>query len=338
MKNVFYILITVTLFIYGCESTVQNFHIEDPDPKLAVYTYAGLDSSLKVFVSRNMSLNETQGLYPQVDALVELYDGDELVSIPMVGKDSFFIDTSFNFKKNKNYTVQVSKDGYNSTESSFYVPDNPVVYSIDTTVSWYTQPGCPDCSAIPNVRFTIRFENPPETKDYFSIEIISSRIEYLWNNNSPSMEDPDTFLNKYRIYIETNAPYIKTVQSWESFYNVSQPSESYGNKFFFSDELLNDGENTLIIEADAYSIIDSYSEEEPQPFTVHFMKIDENLIEYAYSKGKNYMAEDSPFVEPVTIFSNVENGLGIVSGYSVYSKTYNADLISKLMPEEVFSF
>ncbi len=336
MKKLHYILITGALFFSGCESIIQDFPINDPSPKLAVYSFAGTDSSLKVYVSRNMNLNENFGLNPQTNALVELYKGTELLSSPKVDDFNFFTDTSFKFEQNSEYTLKVSNEGYPSTETNFYIPKKPIVYSIDTAIVWSSTPDCPECAIVPGLKITIRFENPPETIDYFSIDV--TRNSYVYDYYSPNMVDPDTIIYNYRLGIKSNAPYIKTVQSWDGYNNASQFTENDGERFFFSDELLEEGENTLIIEVETYSLANRFSEEDPQPLTVNFTKIDENLMEYANSKGKARLAEDSPFVEPVTIFSNVENGLGLVTGYSIYNKTFSTDSISKLIPEENFSY
>ena len=46
--------------------------------------------------------------------------------------------------------------------------------------------------------------------------------------------------------------------------------------------------------------------------------VSENYYQYHTSLARQEESKDRPFAEPVSVFSNIENGLGIFAGYSVY--------------------
>jgi hypothetical protein len=48
----------------------------------------------------------------------------------------------------------------------------------------------------------------------------------------------------------------------------------------------------------------------------YLKEITEDLYRYYYSYEEHLYAKDDPFSEPVTVFSNVNNGLGIVGAFA----------------------
>jgi len=81
-----------------------------------------------------------------------------------------------------------------------------------------------------------------------------------------------------------------------------------------------------------YSVNDTL----PGYFTVCFSKIDENLFNYAKSKGKNYDADGNPFVEPVSIYTNISQGLGLTTGASRTTKSFDKTGLQEITNDDEY--
>ena len=53
--------------------------------------------------------------------------------------------------------------------------------------------------------------------------------------------------------------------------------------------------------------------------TVYLNSLSKEFYKYALSFSEQIETGDNPFTEPVKVYSNIENGLGVFAGYS-YSK------------------
>jgi len=312
------------IFLTSCESNVENFEITPTDPRLVLLSYAYADSSAKLYVSRNISLDEPVKLYPVTNANCELFENNVSVGNFIIGNDDWYSAAGITFKEGSEYKYEVSADGYNSVTGNFYVPIKPEIISVDTQFVSEPQPNCPDCTPLNYFLFNIEFLDNSDTEDYYMVEFVCRYYEYVRDYFTEEIVD-SIFVRNLQMF--SNAPYIESVvhnsifSSGEYYYNPTQGEEASGHLFIFSDKYLNNGKNTLTLKIGAPHTEDA--KEEDFNVDLVFKSIDFNMYEYALSKGRNSLAEDNIFVEPVTIYSNIESGLGLVSGFSVFKQKFN---------------
>ncbi|MBN1119158.1 MAG: DUF4249 family protein [Bacteroidales bacterium] len=328
----------------SCESTLQNFDIKNPEPKLVLNTFLGADSIPVLHVSRNLKISKTLKKDSLVNAEVLLYNGTEIIGNLNYKSEGWFENSEIKLNQGQHYTFVVKYSDYPEARADYYIPNIPVVSSIDTQLLKITDPDCIGCGMEYVLQITIDFENNNNEDEYFSVEVTSvapdAGVMYFPGEGGiTDTENDDTIMFTRWAEMETQAPFIEAVLDWGDRYsNVSQQDGgSNGTKFYFSDELLNAGANRLILKINIYSLTSYYYDvAELKEFSVHFKKIDKHLLEYAKSKGRNGKAEDNPFVEPVSIYTNVENGLGIVSGFADYKASYGGELITEML-EQMYS-
>lgn len=320
--NIF--ILTGLIFLVSCESNVENFQITPTDPKLVLLSYAYADSSAKLYVSRNISLDEPVKLYPVTNANCELFENNVSVGNFIIGNDDWYSAAGITFKEGSEYKYEVSADGYNTVTGNFYVPIKPEIISVDTQFVSEPQPNCPDCKPLNYFRFDIEFLNNSDTEDYYMIEFDCRHYEYVRDYFTEEIVD-SIFVRNLQMF--SNAPYIESVvrnstfSSSEYYYNPTQGEEASGHSFIFSDKYLNNGKNTLTLKISAAFTEDAKEKDFNAELVIK--SIDFNMYEYALSKGRSSLAEDNIFVEPVTIYSNIEYGLGLVSGFSVFKQKFN---------------
>jgi hypothetical protein len=323
--------IYMLLVMTACESTLQNFDIHTPEPKLAAYSFAFADSTPRLFLSRNMNLSEDNELHVQKNAIVDLYEGNDLFGVLTLDTATdYYINANLHFRKDQYYRYVIKEDGYDDVEADFFIPDKPVVYSIDTQIVWSKPTDCYECSINAQLRIEIVFQDNTQTKDYYTAEVLNQYGYYANDPTDPRINDLIEY-SMGRVYSSTNAPFIETIQSGNSYHNSSEPEANYGDRYFFSDEYLEEGKNTLVFNIDVYDLNNYINDTLPGHFTVCFSKIDENLFNYAKSRGKNYNADENPFVEPVSIYTNVSQGLGLVSGACRVTKSFDKTGINEII-------
>ena len=62
-------------------------------------------------------------------------------------------------------------------------------------------------------------------------------------------------------------------------------------------------------------------ENEDTYIIVKLLTISQDIYRYIISHNLNEQVGGDPFAQPVQVYSNVENGLGLFSGYTVYTDT-----------------
>lgn len=67
-----------------------------------------------------------------------------------------------------------------------------------------------------------------------------------------------------------------------------------------------------------YSLLSFNNEERSSKLLGELRTVSESYYLYHTSLSRQIANKDRPFVEPISVFSNIENGLGIFSGYAVF--------------------
>jgi hypothetical protein len=320
MKKITFILL-ITMLILSCESLVEDFKIKSPKDKITLVGYAYADSIPAFYLTPNLALDDPALFPPIENAEVELFMNGETAGMLSLDDSGWFSTNNLTFMPGNNYRINASAAGYPDITADFEVPLIPEASLIDTNLIIEQYPDCPDCGKMYSLEYNISFNNLPEVDEYYSVEVVPAitLIESYYNS---------TF------YMSSNAPYIETTRvNGDDYTNRAAGEEAWGDGFYFSDKTLANGQNTLIFSVELsnmYDVTDGYG------LRLIFKKIDENMFEYARSKGRNSNASDNPFVQPVTIYSNIENGLGLVTGSSEIEIITDISEIVDLMNNEYY--
>jgi hypothetical protein len=300
-----------SVLLFSCESLVKDFEIKKPGDKITMVGYALADSLPSFYLTPNLGIDDSIYFPPIADANVELYMNGALVDALELNDSGWFSHASYTFIAGNDYSLRASASGYPTVMADFSVPAVPVMTVIDTNLIVEEYPDCPDCGKIYALEFQLEFLNQPASVEYYSVEVeqATSCVESEYNH----CEGITTYSNE--LNLTSNVPYIETARMYDdAYYNRNAGEESSGFEFYFSDRSLDDGQNRLIFRAD----LNAYEFSSTSNFwlILIFKKIDKPMFEYVQSKGRNANAGSNPFVQPVSIYSNVENGLGLVSGSS----------------------
>jgi hypothetical protein len=318
MKN--YFLFSIFSILASCESTVKNFNIKEPTPKLVAYSFAFPDSTPKIFISRNTKITKDLNYDPVENVHIKLYHGNELLST-LAKENDYYTNPSIQLQPNISYRYSIESEGFPSAEAAFYIPEKPLVNKIDSQLVKTRALGCHNCPEFLYLKLTVNFNDNSATKDYYSLQVVNKRPDY-------ENDETNGKLVLHRLRMESETPFIEISKKNGGIYSlIADDNVHSGERFFFSDQYFN-GKNEITL--DVYILRSNIPCSNVKPlseFIIHFSKIDQHFFEHVRSKGKFYDRENgnNPLAEAVSIYTNVSNGLGIVTGTNSYIKTFEVD-------------
>lgn len=307
MKNILLIILTA---LVSCESNIKDFDIKEPKPKLVAYSYAFPDSIPKIYLSRNYRVTQEITFEPVENAHIELYHQDDLLG-NLEQQNDYYSNPSILLEANKTYRFSLKKDGFPSAEASFFIPEKPLINKIDSQLIVSQIFDCISCPQSGYLKLTINFDDDSETKDYYSLQMLHNIPDYGNNGN-------------LRKEMESQSPFIEITENKGVYATQAKNKASFGQRFFFSDNYINGRSENLLIVRIALSQFPYNNSKPHSVLRVCFSKIDQHFFEHVKTKGKFYDSKNgiNPMTEAVSIYTNVSNGLGIVSGANTYVKTY----------------
>ncbi len=288
------LLVTAMLFS-GCVK-ILNDELKTKEVKMVLNAAISPDSMFTVNVSKTISIfdDESSENLPFIDsAKVQLFEnGNYLFDLQNIGA-GYYVDLLFYPRAGKEYRVNVSYDKFKPIEGKTTIPVVTPILNFDTLSNKNTDEyGGQHIQLIGE----ITYQDTPDKSNYYQL---SCKVSYLDANNN--------------IYTYDQA--IWPTEENDRFF------DGYNNgSLLWSDKITNGKEVSFkFVYYDTYEYQKkSNRAEESARFVFYFKSISKEY--YTYLKSMDVYFEtgggDNPFSEPVVIYSNVENGYGIIGGYS----------------------
>jgi len=281
---------------------VVDLDIPEHDRVLVVNSILTTDSIINASISHSVGAFDASSISYVNNATLEVYeDGvllgemNEEVSLSydsMEELDSIYV---YNFNQNpvagKIYSYEIAHPDYESVRAETTVPA-----AVKLNVNDVTLLSEQDYEKHYRVRFS--FNDGPEESFY--------RLRLRRNPNA-----------KYRFdEFESNDASIISSAGVQS-----DGGTFYGNEALFDDEMFNGTEKEISI--DFFDYMSLYYEDEDEEYEVQFIleltSVSESYYTYIRSLRAHYDNQDQ-FIfagEPVQVFTNIENGLGVLGSMSV---------------------
>ena len=266
----------------NCEKEVE-IDLPKHQPELVLNCLFSQDAVFKVHLSKTAPiLND----FPVIvrEAIVQLYENE--LFIEELTFDGNIYTSTILPKTNKNYHIKVNTPEFENITAYDYTPSKPNLISVAFNENAYT-----DEEGYEMGQLTIEFKDNPNKKNYYEI------VFFVKDNNS--------FFTPY--YDEKNNDPVLLNEEILAY----EPES-----LMFSDELFNGTAYTLKINSG--NLFDS--NDEPSELNFIFRHITENY--YKYKKRlilHKYNQEHDVWDgvgEPISMYTNIENGYGIFAGYS----------------------
>lgn len=281
----------VILSAYGlssCEKVI-DISIPDKERKLVVNGIVSPDKPVVVQLSRSRYVLETDMLNLVSGGVIRLYHGNDPVGTLQEGPSGEYSLTDFRPQAGMTYRLTASYAGLKPVEAEATLPSPVPISAVDTatvTGEWGQQ----------ELRISIIFKDPAGIRNYygFGADITYKEFDY----------GTMTYTGRKL----THPAYL----SGRDDRFVKEESTTFDGKLYF-DDLLFDGLNkTVSLGITDYSLYES----DTVWLNVRMDQTDAAFYRYVVSYSAYEEAHGNPFSEPVQVFSNINGGFGIFSGYS----------------------
>lgn len=294
MKSRSHLFILLLLIMLGCQKPVE-LDLPEFTNQPVVNCFFNNEEPFAVYVSK--TAGQFDSVLVQVDdAQVRIFNGDRLVAdLPLV-EDGTYSDSTVIPEIGVLYTIKVNVPGYPEVSASDSIPSlfSEFTYKSFKEKAWYSEDGMQFSG------FTFQIDDQPGA-NFFEVHY---RAE-LFNHNKIN----DTI--KYHGF-EYGAlfcfdPVVKEETTEEMFTDRTFDGKSIDL------ELMN-------------QIVPFYLDDDSVNFVVQVIEPSASYYRYRLIYDKHSSAQYSDFfnlIEPVVMYSNIENGYGIFAGYR--SKFYRID-------------
>lgn len=324
MKKRRYIITLFALLILmtACDEIIEFKGIES-EPKIVIYSMFESNRDITLTLARSYAVFD-QPLTPTqiTNAVVKLYtDGEYTATLSYVPETTpvydygpppiaTYIAAGVKPEQGRLYRIEAEVPGLPSVWAEVSLPEPVPIIRIDTTmeVSFYQ-----DSWTSYNhyrIKAKVRFSDPADRDNYYRITANSIRGRYNGPKDIPyDQEEPVSIHYDYIGYAAHNDPIINPQREEDLF------GEQTENRYaLFSDELISGRDYDLKLDLYFAGLDTTYYEF--VHFDVELQSVSKDLYLYLISSTAHERSKDNPLAEPVIVYSNVNNGLGVVGAVS----------------------
>jgi Domain of unknown function (DUF4249) len=298
MKYILVLLATGFLFLQACSEDFfsQTVNIDPPpyDKQLSFHlNLTTEDSILKLVMTRNYGILEDVNRFEDwfvTGATVDIYEnGQKWCTFGPANVDSGYQMTAVlpsDFVPGSTYEIRATHPDFPATRAVQIMPEPLNIDSV--SIKYDAVPG--EFGDRLNL-LEVSIRDQPGVKNYYEVTLFGKSLVVLYNPNGQL----DTVgLQRYSLYVEG--------------YNDPNVVEGFDGGGLLSDQFF-DGQTYKFqarFYASSYYLADS-------TINVRVRSVTEDYFKWSRSYQAYYDSEGNPLVEPISVFHNLENGLGIFS-------------------------
>lgn len=312
--NAFFLAISIIAGFVILPSCTRDIDIDLPEPEKKVVVNGVLTAGEipLIFVSRNAGLNaDSQVQYINTAKFILMeQDGwtDTLVYDGALGYDGlYFSGASKKIQAGKKYDIIVTADGMKTVYATTEVPQTITFNATDLKRNKTTSDV--NSALIYYDEFNIQFSDNSSVNDFYLLTVqTTDTFEYI-----------DEFGN---LVIQPGEPYNACIRTTDVQITQSSDIDFGGSSIFLCDERIMFTDkffNGQSINAIIQIRTDKNTTGLPyQPsYKVYLSKITESYYNYISTLNLYNQTGNNPFSEPVQVYSNITNGLGIFAAKTV---------------------
>ncbi len=304
IKYTAFVFFAASLFV-SCRKEL-NIDLPPGENKLTMNGLLMPDSTIRVHLgrSRNILDNSKPEDFELTGATLKLYKNGTFVA-DMVYVGNGYYETEIMPEIGAEYKAVATHSEFNNAAEAMCVIHQPVEiqdFSIKEEIEVY------DGWEQTIRTLSLKFTEDQATKNYYMIALHNvSEYEYYDEDGNLITDTYSEYIN----YFSSTDP-IFTENESEMYNQSLQYKGLYG--VVFNDNLIASNVYTLKLDG-------GFLYAKKNTLTAYIYSIDEDLYKYTLSYHANRNTTDNPFAEPVSVFSNIEGGIGIFAGMAAASKT-----------------
>jgi len=310
MKYIYLFVFFVLLVFSSCEKKL-DIDLPDSEKHLVVNGIICPDSLFRIRISKSQNVLDNDPISYISDAIVELIvNGTDTVTMEPYHEGIY--EVNIYPKVNDSYKLFVDNNELTPVTSNVTLLPPVPITSIDTSIQYNTYDyGDGNYYGEYEIHFDISVSDDPSMDDYYFLAV--STIQPIFEDNGFGQFYLSGFEEYYLDY-DSNDPVFKS----NSQFTINGITGQV-----VSDEIFNGTDYTFSINTNFFPFynIEGLNYNEPIQVIVKLLTVNADIYRYIISFNLNQETQYDPFAQPVQIYSNIENGLGIFSGYTMYSDT-----------------
>ena len=296
-NNIYILFISLMLFISACEVEI-DIAIPDRQRKIVVNSLFEAETALSVNLTKSLSILDGANVVYLNDASITLYENNTELETLQYTDFGNYISQSV-LRSGNTYEISILRNNQIASAVSS-IPDKVEIISIDSSTIRFFDMEYLQC--------LIEFEDDPDQDNYFMFSIDHLRYEIIEYSDDFGIVRYDT-ITFTDSYFESEDIII---DSWIYLENK--------NFILFDDSFIS-GKTYLLNIRINFDInnpynIDMYLDSKESIIYFNLYSVSEAYFKYFKTYSLHKDAQDNPFSEPVQVYSNVENGLGVFAGFS----------------------
>ncbi len=310
MKNTIIISLAFILILIGSCRKKLDIDIPDGDKHIVVNGIITQDSLIKVNISKSQNALDSGKIPVLTNATVKLFEDNTFIEDLMHIEDGNYI-SSITPELEKKYKITVDYGNLKSVAAKMELITAVPIASIDTTIETeIIDEGMEWEFEVKNLKLEITINDNPDENDFYFLSLSTMMPNYDYS------EEPPLYIG----LIETELYFDSEDLVFRNNNSNFHLNNMYGH--VFTDELFNGSQYTVDIETSLnYRDVNDPELLEitaQQIVKIKLLTVNEDIYRYITSYNLNQESEYDPFAQPVQIFTNVENGLGLFSGYTMH--------------------
>lgn len=336
MKHTTPILTIIVIFITAlssCHKDVPLYTDKNYKGTLVVYSVCAPNEPIKVKVSTTSLPKQLDSTAFVTNATVTVTDNTGTKTTLKHSKNGEYY-SDFKTNKDQEYAITVEYNNQKTTgKIIFPTTPNPIEIKIADKISATTtfENESEYAQITSNINFEAIITDKPEkqyymlyffskSSDFYAhVDTITDTVTYhiLRTYLSPNYFTLEGGMTDYR-YISGILPFNDTTISF------------YGSTYIFNDDFFSGNSFKFSSQINATPTIKKTNLKDIKLY-YRFVNISEDLFKYFSSITKYQNSNSNPLVEPVNIFSNVEGGFGLITGYNqiIDSLTYDIEQLTE---------
>ncbi len=307
------LFITVTTIMQSC---VKEIDISMPDSQksMVLNGFIQPDSAITVNISRSMGALEDGDVPFLENVEVSLYENNILIETLQYSQNGNYTSDK-TIKENATYKIEAESQNLKNIITDCRIPDKPVIISVDTTKetkievyeNYYNDVSYNDTNYVTIVNFDIKIDDPSGKENYYFLAISQVEEVYDYDNWDYQTNKPE-FLGYQDVYTYYNGSDFIFKENYFTLNGIKGQ--------IFTDDIFNGKEFNITVNITNYQDLKDEENHFEEKYKIALLSINKELYQYIRSYNKNAETGDNPFAQPVQVFSNIENGMGIFAGYN----------------------
>jgi len=304
MKKLFIFLFVSILF--ACEKPLE-INIPATTPKLVINAWLNTNQDIAVKIGRSRhvldplsSVGSNRENFTIKNAVAILYENDSPFDTLVFDATGYVYKSHYGKKIRQGfrYSIRVNAPDYNTAEGITEVPSQSEIAGIEWVQHVRTNSNGASVDEV-----TIRLNDPSE-RNFYMVQIFPSHV-YGTGEAYP---------------ISCVSTTDKDIELAGSDTDPLDPDQCFdGGQLLLQDTYFNGSSKQIRLSIES-SLLQLYSDPGANRLRRPYVKVYRITEEYfKFAKSYNVYAgsDENPFAEPVNVFSNIKNGYGIFSAYTV---------------------